>query len=130
MGLNDLPNKIVEVHENLQQLFEEEKISQIEQEEIEQLLNEMNVSHNQHLEELKQRYWSMLIEQKDKYKKLERISNANEITLRQKLESIQLSTQQLSSQQIEFDERMKRLKEEHLEQHERQEKRLKLSNNA
>eukprot|EP01083_Nonionella_stella_P209115 758314_1 len=137
--LNDLPKKIYSINANLKQLYENNKISFSEQSEIQSILSSMRESHERDLEDLKGRHWSLLIEEKDRYKQLERVNNRTEITIRQKLEGMQAQCQQLSTLLItkntqlkdkdtEFKQRLIRLQQEHQQQYQRQEARLKLSN--
>ena len=83
----------------------------------------------------------MMVEQKDKYKALERVSNQNEMLLRQKMETMSAQCQTLSSaliaknnalkeQELEFKERLQRLQRDHQEQYERQQTQIKMSNEA
>jgi len=80
---------------------------------------------------LKSRYWTLLREQREKYRDLERVGSANEMVLQQKLDAMTALSQQLSSELIhrhelwssekaELTAKVQRLREEQLEQQQRQ----------
>eukprot|EP00485_Elphidium_margaritaceum_P017473 CAMPEP_0202729322 /NCGR_PEP_ID=MMETSP1385-20130828/186074_1 /ASSEMBLY_ACC=CAM_ASM_000861 /TAXON_ID=933848 /ORGANISM="Elphidium margaritaceum" /LENGTH=1427 /DNA_ID=CAMNT_0049395581 /DNA_START=30 /DNA_END=4312 /DNA_ORIENTATION=+ len=139
--LNDLPKKIYLVESNLQHLLDTNKITTMDKSEIDALLQELARDHERNLEDMKQRYWSMLVEQKDRYKQLERTSTNNEITMRQKLEAMSTQCQSLSTSLIEsntqlkqqsdeFEARLARLQHEHRQEWQRQQTRLQLSDDT
>jgi len=139
--IDDLPKKVYAVQNNLRLLVDEHKISESEQHAITKLLNDIKAENEKHLEALKGRYWAMMVEQKDKFKALERVSAQNEMLLRQKMETMSARCQSLSShlivknnalkeQEIEFRERLERLQRDHRQQYERQQTQIKAGNAA
>eukprot|EP01083_Nonionella_stella_P083328 230360_1 len=136
--LNDLPKKVYLVQKNMAQLYNEKKIDSTQQGKIDGLLNQMKASHEKDVEELKQRYWNMMMEEKERSKQFETISNRNEMTMKQKIEALQskchsLSTQviikntQMKEEKIEFEERLNRLKLEHDKYHNQQQNKQMMS---
>lgn len=132
---NNLPKQIYQVSDNLHVIKAKYDISESEEKELQMQLENMKMMHDETMEDIKERYWSMILEQKDRYKQLEAISTANESKMREKIEELESKNQelisqvaqknlQLTEQAEEYELNVATLKTEHLQQLERHEKQL------
>lgn len=99
--LNIFPKNIISIQSEIEQLSISKKIK------IQKQLQLMLDMHEKTVEEVKSHYWMVMMDEKDRYRRLEHKSNANDIGLRARLESVENTCQQYSSDIIYLNTKIK-----------------------